>query len=88
MYEGYYTNDKKHGFGKFIWKDGGKYVGMWEHGKQHGEGITIRNGMTIKGIWQQGELIKIENSNSNNILNADNDNNYDSRANANAVNMN
>ncbi len=30
--------DKKHGFGKFFWPDGHKYVGYWKDGKQNGRG--------------------------------------------------
>ena len=33
-----YLNDKKHGFGIFVWVDGRKYEGNWENGKRHGLG--------------------------------------------------
>jgi hypothetical protein len=31
-YEGSYENDKKHGFGEYMWEKGKKYIGMWHQG--------------------------------------------------------
>ena len=33
-----YLDDKKHGFGTFIWPSGKKFIGYWKNGKQHGTG--------------------------------------------------
>ena len=36
---------RKHGFGVFTWKDGKRYEGYWDDGKQHGQGcFTDKNG--------------------------------------------
>ena len=44
MYEGYYKNDKKHGFGVFTWSGSPtqrRYEGWWTEGKQDGYGVII-----------------------------------------------
>ena len=44
--------DQKQGRGIYYFKDGKKYEGNWENGKQHGEGVEIyQNGSRRKGIW-------------------------------------
>jgi len=48
---------KKHGYGKFYWKDGRKYIGNWEDGKQHGEGVMWKDNTMIKGVWLKGKLV-------------------------------
>lgn len=38
MYVGNFVDDRKEGFGIFMWNDGKKYEGMWLKGKMHGKG--------------------------------------------------
>ena len=38
VYEGDFWNGQYHGFGIAEYKDGRKYVGLWEHGLKHDEG--------------------------------------------------
>ena len=50
-------NDKgyPHGYGTFIWPDGAKYVGEWQNGQRHGEGLQISDGAKYVGEWQNGQ---------------------------------
>ena len=57
-------NDKRSGYGKFKWKDGGTYEGGWLDGRQHGQG-TVRkaDGTIMKGLWDKGknlDKVKVE----------------------------
>lgn len=55
MYHGSYQNDKKHGFGVYVWADGRAYVGDWYEGKQADTRVYILpNGNTRRGIWENG----------------------------------
>lgn len=55
MYDGSYLNDKKSGFGVYVWADGRAYVGDWEDGKQKDERVYILpNGTVRKGRWEGG----------------------------------
>ena len=36
IYEGWWENDVKHGFGMFVHSDGTKYTGEWVQDAQHG----------------------------------------------------
>lgn len=41
------------GKGVYIWKNGDKYVGEWEHDKKHGKGVFVfSNGRKKEGYWQ------------------------------------
>jgi hypothetical protein len=52
MYHGSYENDKKHGFGVYIWVDGRAYLGEWNQGKQAAERVYILpNGTVRKGLY-------------------------------------
>ena len=43
------------GFGKFNWKNGDFYEGMWKNSKMHGEGkFTWKNGDKYIGAYNQG----------------------------------
>lgn len=54
-----YEDDKKHGYGTFIWADGRKYIGEWKKGKQHGKGTFIKtNGQSRDGEWIDGRRVK------------------------------
>lgn len=58
-YIGYYTNDKKDGFGIYYWaKSKRLFVGFWKNGKQEGVGKII-NGKKVKyGFWKEGDKVK------------------------------
>lgn len=59
MYEGFYKDDKKHGWGVYTWSDQKRYAGWWSHGKQHSLGIFIsKDGKRKPGIWQDGKKVK------------------------------
>jgi hypothetical protein len=36
---GEYFDDRKNGYGEFVWPDGRSYKGDWLNGKQHGKGM-------------------------------------------------
>ena len=44
-YKGEYKNNKRHGYGRYIWKDkksnGQKYIGNWQEDKMHGKGTMF-----------------------------------------------
>lgn len=51
--------DKKEGFGRFVWPDGREYIGKWKNGKQHGEGKYIdKRGAEREGIWENGQRVQ------------------------------
>lgn len=60
MYEGFYRDDKKHGYGVYTWSDHKKYSGWWYQGKQHGLGIFIaKHGAKKKyGVWEDGKKVR------------------------------
>ncbi len=60
MYEGFYLEDKKHGYGVYTWSDQKKYSGWWSHGKQHGLGVFFsREGAKRKfGVWEEGKKVR------------------------------
>ena len=39
VYEGYWKDDKAHGFGKYTHNDGAVYIGFWNEDKQEGTGL-------------------------------------------------
>ena len=59
MYEGFYKDDKKHGFGLYTWSDQKRYAGWWSNGKQHGLGVFIsREGRRRLGVWEDGRKLR------------------------------
>ena len=56
--------DCNNGQGTFTFANGDKYVGEYKDGKEHGQGtMTHSDGKIEKGIWENGKLIKNEESN-------------------------
>ena len=56
-YDGFWLNSKKHGYGLYNWKDGGKYIGNWTNDKMEGYGVYIaKNNDNIIGQYRNGEL--------------------------------
>jgi hypothetical protein len=57
-YLGFYSNDKKDGFGIFYWKSSDKFfVGFWKDGKQEGPGKIITEKKTKYGKWKDGSKV-------------------------------
>ena len=56
-YKGEYKDNKRHGYGTYIWKDkkskGQKYVGYWKNNRMHGKGkMTFSNGDRYVGEFK------------------------------------
>ena len=61
VYEGYYHEGKKEGFGNFNFAlSANQYEGFWKDGKRDGLGIlTDKVGIELKkGKWEKGEFVK------------------------------
>ena len=68
-YLGYYNNDKRNGFGIFLWNinkvnKGNKlnnlnnikgYIGFWNDGNMNGVGLKINDGKIKYGFWKNGK---------------------------------
>lgn len=47
-----------HGQGVLTYRDGGRYEGAFEDGKQHGQGVlTMPDGMRHEGEFRDGEPV-------------------------------
>lgn len=62
IYEGEYIENKKSGFGVFLWtasKKGWKiFAGYWLNGKRHGNGVLLfENGKQEYQVWKEGTKI-------------------------------
>src|SRR5690606_5774083 len=56
-YEGEFLNDKREGYGTFIYKIGTKYEGMFRNNKQHGYGKLVQcDGEVYIGEWKDGKI--------------------------------
>lgn len=57
-YEGSFNdNEKREGFGKFVWENGQIFEGTWANNVRNGEGtLLLPNGNTIAGIWANDKL--------------------------------
>ncbi|MFK7748677.1 MAG: phospholipid carrier-dependent glycosyltransferase [Kordia sp.] len=56
-YSGDWKDDKRNGFGTYVWEDGQKYVGQWKDNVRHGKGIvSFKNGEQLEGVWINGKL--------------------------------
>ena len=56
-YTGAWENDKRNGFGTYVWEDGQKYEGFWKNDVRHGKGtVFFKNGENLSGIWTNGNL--------------------------------
>jgi hypothetical protein len=60
VYEGFFLNNKFHGFGRYCWRDGREYEGFFCDGKMHGEGtyrhFTDGNPSQFSGISVHGQF--------------------------------
>ena len=41
----------------FYRPNGHQYTGGWQNGKQHGEGVLMKNGERKKWLWENGKRI-------------------------------
>jgi len=57
-----YENSEQNGLGVFIFPDGLTFISQYKNGKREGKGLDIRTDGQIEkeGIWQLGELVKLE----------------------------
>ena len=63
-YVGEFIDNNKNGYGKETFPNGSKYIGDYKDNKPHGQGtMTHSDGKIEKGIWENGKLIKNEESN-------------------------
>lgn len=83
-YEGEWSLDHMHNFGKMTFPDGRKYVGGWRNGQRHGEAtITLKNGETKAGIFDNGKVASWMEAKEKNLLEC----NIKERANLNSTQM-
>lgn len=57
-YEGQYDGELPNGKGEFRWPDGVRYIGDWRMGVQDGEGVEIKDGKEMRGLWKGGNWIR------------------------------
>ncbi|WP_420574309.1 phospholipid carrier-dependent glycosyltransferase [Kordia sp.] len=56
-YWGDWKNNKRNGFGTYVWEDGQKYEGFWKDDVRHGKGTVFFNsGESLSGVWENGKL--------------------------------
>jgi hypothetical protein len=56
-YWGDWKDEKRNGFGTYLWEDGQKYEGNWQDNVRHGTGkLYFSNGEVLEGTWKQGKL--------------------------------
>ena len=60
MYEGDYVNNKRQGYGKYIYADDSYYIGQWKNSSKHGRGTMYNSSGIIikKGKWLNDVFIK------------------------------
>ena len=59
IYIGEFNEDKKNGFGTFIYSNGDIYKGKWFNDKRHGSGFLICNDGSLKnGVWKDDKLLE------------------------------
>lgn len=57
-YKGEFKENKPHGCGIFLYKDGSSYKGQIVDGKREGMGIfTYSNGDKYKGLWENDDMV-------------------------------
>jgi hypothetical protein len=59
-YQGYWENDRRHGEGVFVYKNGDVYSGWWRFGEKYGKGTFIAKDTNMKmvGDWENGEMVR------------------------------
>ena len=57
LFTGSLSGDLPHGFGKYVWADGGSYEGDWLNGVRTGRGTYVfPSGSTYEGEWLAGRM--------------------------------
>merc|ERR1712151_51135 len=58
IYEGDFSDGRKHGEGTLKWPDGRSYSGQWCEGKQHGTAMACTaRGLKRQSQWKDGKFI-------------------------------
>ena len=62
VYEGNFSDDKKHGHGSMKWPDGSQYIGVFYKGKMDGAGKFKAKGALKwrSGLWKKGNRVQWE----------------------------
>ena len=56
-YSGDWKDEKRNGYGTYVWEDGQKYIGYWKNDVRHGKGtVSFNNGERLEGVWIDGKL--------------------------------
>lgn len=56
-----WMNDKKHGKGKYQYRDTSSYDGEWMNDRKEGKGVfTWANGMKYSGSWLADKVIFVD----------------------------
>ena len=56
MYEGEWENNKMHGRGTLVWRDGKRYEGQFVYDKREGHGtFKWKDGRVYEGQWKDGK---------------------------------
>ena len=55
QYDGFYREDKKNGYGEFVWESGNKYCGNYHMDERQGYGtMKWTDGSVYHGHWYRG----------------------------------
>ena len=61
-YVGEFKDDKRHGQGRYTFKNGDEYdeyIGEWKDGKMHGKGTYLHDdGTLLKGIFENDKFVE------------------------------
>jgi hypothetical protein len=80
MYKGAWGDDKRQGFGIFLYANGARFEGFWHDDKMHGEGVLMQEDRAIhEGKWEAGirttnlfkyanGLVGVRNKEDNNVV--------------------
>ena len=77
-YEGMFYDNQRNGLGKYVWNDDKWYEGEWKDGKQNGNGVYYKSGVVLKGLWNNGNVVKESKRHKTSQKKSMNDNNNDS----------
>ncbi|MBN2637647.1 MAG: phospholipid carrier-dependent glycosyltransferase [Bacteroidales bacterium] len=56
-YWGPWKNDKRNGYGSFVWANGMRFEGLWKDNVRSGKGVLINpSGERLEGVWANDKL--------------------------------
>jgi hypothetical protein len=58
IYDGEFLNNKKDGYGVYIFKNGAYYKGYFKKGYFHGKGSYIKKNISLNGVFRNGKFLK------------------------------